>query len=115
MRSKNSKRPTPAEWERMSQLKMIGCIPCWKLGFRGVCAAADHTKSGNKRVGHAATYANCDWHHQAIPFAGMTHKQCEAERGPSKANGSKPFHAYFGSEQELLALQETILSEQCHV
>lgn len=42
----------------------------------------------------------------------MTHQQCRDYYGPSLAEGSKPFHAEFGSNDLLLEQQNRVLLEQ---
>lgn len=80
---------------RFDQLQRIGCIACRILG---VFSQADvhHVLSGGRRQGHQATIPLCPWHHRGVlpPHQDM---------GPSLANGSKPFHAKFGRQEELLA------------
>ncbi|MGP1667490.1 MAG: Ref family recombination enhancement nuclease [Rhodanobacter sp.] len=58
-----------------------------------------HLLSGNRRIGHQDTLPLCPHHHRAIG-KGL---------GPSLANGSKPFHAEYGSDQELLAMTDRAL------
>lgn len=87
------------------------CMACYQDGFKGrQYIERNHILSGNKRIGHMATYSLCLWHHQGEPKDGMTKKEMCQEFGPSlKYPGSKPFHAAFGSDAELLALQNALL------
>jgi hypothetical protein len=96
----------------MGKIKMIGCVCCWKRGFEGVLSAADHEVRGNRRVGHHATLAMCDWHHQGYLIFGLSKRDTIAERGPSLADGSKPFYAFFGSREELMEFQQTLIEEK---
>lgn len=70
---------------------------------------AHHLLSGGRRVGHAATVALCPWHHRGIPpFDAMSQKQATEMFGPSWELGSKPFRAMYGSDDELMNVQEMI-------
>jgi hypothetical protein len=111
MWSKNAKPPTKKQLRDMAEVKTVGCVCCWKMGFEGVMAAFDHTVRGNKRVGHHDGLGLCDWHHQGYTFEGMTKEQCIAERGPTLADGSKPFYAFFGSREELQACGRELVSK----
>lgn len=51
----------------------------------------------------------CIWSHRAVPFAFHSHAEMRDHYGPSLAEGSKPFHAAFGSNAELLARQNELL------
>ena len=72
-------------------------------------AEAHHLISGNKRRGHAESIACCPWHHRAVQPYGLTKSQATHLYGPSLADGSKPFHAAYGSDDELLQAQNTLL------
>jgi hypothetical protein len=53
----------------------------------------------------------CGWHHRAEPWAGQPIAWCRQSLGPSLAEGSKPFHEFFGSDEELLAIQARLLEK----
>ncbi len=109
MRSK-ARPPTPEQSERIRKVKAIGCLACRQLTPpRYTYAAADHHVKGSRRLGHDKTSGLCDWHHQAYPPDGYTHKRARAELGPSKAEGTKPFVARFGTDEERLTLQNQLL------
>ena len=103
--------PTKAEKARMDKLKEMGqCVACYQIGIHGRgYIQIHHLLSGNRRIGHMASVSLCEWHHLGRSEMG----RAEAERvlGPSLANGSKPFRAKFGSDMELLALQNALLGE----
>ena len=111
MRSK-ARPATKEQKNRMMAIKEAGCLACKLLKpERYSYAEADHLKSGNRRIGHDHTIALCPWHHRMVPPEGMTFKQAREILGPSKAEGSKPFHARFGSEQFLLEMQRDLLEK----
>lgn len=106
----STRTPTNAEAKRMASVKEGPCLACYLRGMASHGVEAHHLLSGNKRIGHMATVGLCAWHHRAVPFWGMTHAECREEFGPSLAEGSKPFHAAFGSDAELLELQNRLLA-----
>ena len=50
----------------------------------------------------------CAWHHRGVP-ENFSHAEAREILGPSLAEGSRPFHDEFGSDEELLEIQEFIL------
>lgn len=80
---------------RFDKLQRLGCIACRILGVYSF-ADVHHILTGGRRTGHQDTIPLCPWHHRGVlpPHEDM---------GPSLANGSKPFHARFGRQEELLA------------
>jgi len=106
------KRRTKAEQERFDRIKEGPCIACLQRGIdlsgQGL-VEVHHLLSGGRRIGHMATVGLCAWSHRAVPFWGMTHEEMRDHYGPSLAEGSRPFHAEFGSDAELLEMQNGIL------
>lgn len=96
----------------MDSIKEGPCLCCWMRGLPSVYPEIHHLLSGNKRRGHLFTIGLCAYHHRGYPFHGMTAAESEAYAGPSLAHGSKPFHADFGSDDELLALQDRLLDKR---
>jgi hypothetical protein len=114
-------KPTKAQAERIDRLKRGECVSCWLNRQSGRPTAhfggcdAHHVLSGGIRRGHHATLACCPWHHRGVkPYDQMTDAQATDLFGPSLAHGSKPFHALYGSDDELLALQEQLLALENH-
>lgn len=103
--------PTKAEQKRFDRMKEMGqCVACYQHGIHGRgYIEIHHLLSGNRRIGHMATISLCVWHHQGTLMDGQTRARMTASLGPSLANGSKPFHAEFGTDSELLALQNALL------
>ena len=101
--------PTKAQAERFVRIKLdSGCVCCRIRGIGYVQPDIHHLGVG-RRDGHDATIGLCQWHHRGIPPEGWTPKTYIEFAGPSLARGSKPFHAEFGSDEELLAMQNSIL------
>lgn len=110
---------TIGERTRVTSAKTMLCVPCmvWhELGNMpredvAVCCDYDHKLHGSIRRGHYQGYASCLWHHRGHPGEGWTRERMEGHFGPSLAHGSKPFHAAFGSDDELIERQNKILTE----
>ena len=106
-------KPTKAEQARFAKMKDMGiCMACYQIGIKGnQYIEIHHLLSGNKRIGHMATVSLCVWHHRGLYQSGHGHdKDSMTEHlGASLAHGSKPFHAEFGSDAELLAMQNEML------
>lgn len=105
----SSERITAAQAERFGQIKAGRCVACWKRGIVTIGCDAHHLLSGGRRIGHEASVALCAWHHRSIPFDGETPPRMRMLYGPSLMDGSKAFRAAYGTDAELLALQEQML------
>lgn len=114
---RKSRRPgnrarTQEEQARFDAIKAGNCMACMQRGIdvsgQGL-VQVHHLLSGSRRIGHMATVGLCYWHHQAGLYWGMTHEEMRDHYGPSLAEGSRPFHAEFGSDAELLEMQNGIL------
>ena len=108
--------PTKAEKARMDAMKeMRICMACYLNGSKERrYIEIHHLLSGNKRIGHLASVSLCVWHHRGITWdsesdAFRTVAKMTEAYGPSLAHGSKPFRARYGSDAELLALQNEFL------
>lgn len=110
-------RPTDAQAWRLVTIKKLGCICCMLNRERGVPTAyfgvceAHHLLSGGRRRGHDFTIGLCRWHHQERPPYDMGVREASERFGPSLAGGSKPFHATYGTDDELLAMQNALLAK----
>lgn len=105
----SSERITAAQAERFGQIKAGRCVACWQKGIVTIGCDAHHLLSGGQRIGHDASVALCVWHHRAIPDEGETPPRMRILYGPSLMDGSKTFRAAYGTDAELLALQEQML------
>jgi hypothetical protein len=115
---RKSRRPgnrnrTKDEQDRFDAIKQGDCMACMQRGInlRGQgLIEVHHLLSGGRRIGHMATVGLCCWHHRAVVFEFHGHAEMREHYGPSLAEGSRPFHAEFGSDSELLAMQEAVLT-----
>lgn len=110
--------PTKAEAARIVACKSGPCVACSIRRDQADCPSwfcvtpggdYHHLLSGGIRRGHLFGVCLCAWHHRGVPEWGMSHRSMRDDYGPSLAEGSKPFHAAFGSDAELLAYQNALL------
>jgi RecA-dependent nuclease len=103
---------TKAEQARFDKIKHGDCMACLQRGIdvsgQGL-VEVHHLLSGGRRIGHMASVGLCIWHHRASLYFACTHAEMRDEYGPSLAEGSKPFHAEFGSDTTLLDMQNAYL------
>ena len=102
--------PTKDEARRMQRLPYIGCVACMQKKMSVLCQV-QHLLSGGRRRGHRYTVALCPWHHQGIPPGPLTMKQAEKLFGPSFELHKRRFHEAFGSNDELLAKTDELLTK----
>lgn len=110
--------PTAAEAARIVACKEGLCVACviwgempgvpWNFMVHPGCDY-HHLLSGGRRRGHMFGVGLCGWHHRGLVGFGCTHEEMRAHYGPSLAEGSKPFHATFGSDDQLIARQDQML------
>lgn len=110
--------PTAAEAARIVACKEGLCVACviwsempespWNLMVYPGCDY-HHLLSGGRRRGHMFGVGLCPWHHRGLVGFGCTHDEMRSHYGPSLAEGSKPFHAMFGSDEDLIARQDQML------
>jgi hypothetical protein len=114
--------PTKSERYRWTWFREIGCIPCRLEGEmrgvrrEGVPPDVQHVISGGLRVGHAATYPCCPWHHRGICVSGpdgTAYSALESEGilGPSLARDKTAYVARYGDEAALIAMFDRLLAE----
>ncbi|WDS36223.1 Ref family recombination enhancement nuclease [Pseudoxanthomonas sp.] len=116
--SRRGKAPTLAEGRRIAECKEGVCIPCliWKESGKApanfwpqIGGDYHHTKSGNIRRGHRFGFCNCGWHHRGLLDFACTHDEMRQHYGPSLMDGSRLFHETYGSDDELIARQDSLI------
>lgn len=86
---------------RFLALQDLGCVCCHILGWYSP-PDIHHILSGGRRMGNKFTIPLCPAHHRGIvKLPGY---------GPSLADGSKPFEKRFGTQKELLAKVNEMLT-----
>ena len=109
----SAKPRNKAEQARFDAIKAAGiCIACKLRGVDSYAVEIHHLLSGGRRIGHMATIGLCCWHHRGVPFEFCSHAECRDAFGPALSEGSKPFRAEFGTDAELLQVQNELLSER---
>lgn len=86
---------TKSDLARFDKLQQLGCICCKKAGSGYRAPDIHHVLNGGRRISNKATLPLCPEHHR-IPSNGTV-------VGASLADGSKKFHAQWGSQLKLLA------------
>ena len=111
---------TTAEAARVDEAKFLVCIPCLVWATNGMmsledvatCCEYDHSKSGNIRRGHDKGFASCQWHHRRIVSDGWSFVSMTDHFGPSLMDGSRLFHDTYGSDDELIEIQNLALEQR---
>lgn len=104
--------PTKAERAHIERVKLGLCMACVRNMLRGLMRAdgegcdAHHLLAGGKRRGHQYTIGLCPWHHRGVrPERYASDATATRYLGPSLAHGSKQFHATYGTDDDLMAMQ----------
>lgn len=82
---------------------MIGqrCVACWKRGITTIRAEPG-----------AVGLRLCHWHEDGTTDEGETPPRMRMLYGPSLMDGSKTFRNHYGTDAELLELQERMLRSE---
>lgn len=112
----NSDAPpaTKDEKRRMETIAELGCLCCWIRAdwnpdnYVPGRAEVHHMIQGHKRLGHDHTIGLCAWHHRGEPGA-FSKTQATEHFGPALSEGTRPFHAHWGSDKHLLQLQDLMI------
>lgn len=102
---------TKSQQRRIEQMHERGCVPCWLeaalQGRKWVPEPGDvhHVEQRN----HDATYINCPWHHRGIKKNDLPKAKMDELFGPSMVRDPSRYRARYGSEEELLGFQATLL------
>jgi hypothetical protein len=98
-------------------IREIGCLACLLASKRPMPAAKHHLlttgRHGNgKRRGEKATIGLCDYHHQGAHVVGFQFSRSCKEQGygPSLADEARAFRQRFGTDAELLELQNKLIA-----
>lgn len=92
-----TKAATKAQKERFGKLQELGCICCLNESNGYRAPDIHHILDCGRRMGHDYTIPLCPYHHR-----GVITSPHEVYRGPSLADGKKPFESWYGSQVELL-------------
>ncbi len=96
---------------RFRDMQDIGCLACRQDGRPATPGDVHHLLVGGRRLSHHASVCLCAWHHRAVPPAGMNSRQAEKHVGPSLARTPRAFRERYGSDVELLEMQNRLLDE----
>lgn len=95
--------------KRFDAMKRTGCIPCLLESFLNSHCEIHHIVEQSNRRGNHMTIALCQWHHRSIPWDGLQAHDMEPRIGPSMRLSSKAYHERYGSELDLLQVQDYVL------
>jgi hypothetical protein len=97
---------------RYEQLMRIGCIACHIDGRYSQGDVHHIVTNGYRRLsgGNASTIILCPWHHRSVCPDDLTVTYMRAMWGPSMALESKEFARVYGSQRELLARVNSIIT-----
>jgi len=93
--------PTADESRHMDNVSQLGCIVCYKKGFRFVPAEIHHTEGKTKEESHFKVLPLCYEHHRGG----------RGEEPISRHPWKRRFEKEYGTEEELLELVEELLNE----
>lgn len=112
MRSgRSTGKPTKEEAARLVAVKEGPCVACFIHCHEYLHGCdAHHILSGGRRIGHMATVGLCAWHHRAVPYEGVSPDGMREELGPSLMDGSLRFRQAYGTNEELVNMQNEYLS-----
>jgi hypothetical protein len=119
---KSTPPPTVEDQARWDAMLRLGCLCCYlnrRKGLARACFARTrpeleihHLTDAGRRISHDATVCLCRFHHQGdrLPYTGAGYK-VQAERfGPSLGREKRHFQATYGSDADLLSLQNRLLA-----
>jgi hypothetical protein len=109
-RARSTPPPTPAQVARWDRMREIGCICCLQINAISWGQLEIHHRQ--KRLGHDETICLCAWHHRGVLQPGWTLSQMEWTYDASLARASKSFRRTFGLDEQLLALQNSLLEQR---
>ena len=112
-RGRSTSSPTKAQAARFDAILETGCVVAHSLGLGYVPCEIHHLtvggRHGQKRRGHDYTIGLNPWSHRGVPFGGMSAARCEELFGPSYARQPRRFRDEIGSDEYLLAVQNTLI------
>ena len=104
----SQKSPSRDERDRILDAKRKGCLACHQA-YRYRPADYHHVIEGGKRLGHSYGFALCPWHHRGVPDP-WDDDTCEQILGPSLAWEPRKFREFYGTDRQLIELQDVICS-----
>ena len=110
-----TKHRTQADDARIEAILAIGCIVCLIDGWPETPCEVHHLLIGGVRPDeeHRYTIGLDPWHHEGkVPEnCNGSVEEATIRYGPSLRHNSKAFHERYGSDEELLALTDTIVEK----
>lgn len=109
--------PTKAQLERWRVMQELGCVCCCLDQRTGVPSDIHHVLSGGRRISHSHSLALCSYHHRSVKPSDtlLTDKQFKEMYGPALDANPKEFQQRYGTQQELLEIQEALIQKYYEV
>lgn len=108
-----TKTQNAADRQRMKIMAEIPCIPCMVDGKKAVPATVQHRTDCGRRMEdeHQQTYRSCPWHHlgEVPPGYRGSISRATLRHGPSIAHDRRTFAYVYGTEEELVMLQDALI------
>lgn len=98
-----------ADRDRFDDMQQA-CIPCMLYGWPSIPGEAQHVTEAGRRIGHQYTYRSCAYHHRGELGHFATSYDARQARGPSFALSKQDFARTFGSERELVQIQDGLIA-----
>lgn len=87
----------------------LGCLACHIEGFG--YEPCDYHHCDDQKQDHDRGYGLCPWHHRGIVPVGYSMRMMYEKRGDSKGLDARQFRLNYGTEQQLLDLQNQRIAE----
>ena len=105
----SGKPRTKAQQSRFDAIKEGPCLACKKLHLQSFYPEIHHLLSGGIRRGHDYSIGLCSYHHRGHIDARSNTTFIRNTYGPNLFDEAKKFHAEFGSDDELLEMQNQLI------
>lgn len=99
---------TKADRERFDDMQQA-CLPCLIFGWPGIPGEIQHVTVAGRRLGHQHTYRSCPYHHRGELGHFENAAAAREVRGPSFALSKRDFVNTFGTEAELVQIQDALI------
>ena len=98
-------------------MQAIGCVCCALDGRLGVPGDIHHILSGGRRISHRHTICLDPWHHRSVKPSDtkLTTVRFKEVYGPALDANPKEFQQRYGTQQELLEIQEALIQKYYEV
>ena len=106
-------KTTPEQQKRQDAIRELGCIACIMDNAPVFCGdpTIHHQTTSGRTISQDATVCLGRWHHQGVCLDHFTTSKMLGLFGPSLAKEPRRFVSCYGSNAELLAIQNAYLED----